>query len=497
MLDVGRKFFTVEYLKDYIRFLSYYKMNSFHLHLNDNKPNARSTSDYSAFRLKTDNPALSGLAAKDGSYTKADWEELEKTAALYGVTILPELDSPAHALAFTTFKPELKLGNYPDQLNLKNPETLEFMKSVFKEFAPWFKNPQVHIGADEYSGNPVDYITYINALDDYLGTLGKKTRVWGSLTEMNLSGRVMNEDIMVDAWNTKWYSAGKSIRDGFYTNNAHEGNYIVPFGKFYFNPHGLNNKYIYTQWTPENIEYYHLASQRIDPKDKPTARGPKLRGAKLAVWNDKATLGVSYSQAYVHKLIQTTIGVYGQKLWSTSDPLPANYDSFAETLRILGVGPNVTTITNTTPFVGKTKNVALGKPARASSIYKDFVAAGLTDDSDDTRWAAATPKNNDWVYVDLERIYPIAKVVIKWERSFGKDYDIQVSDDAKTWKTVAQRRGRETSRPDEIVLTKPQVGRYVKMKGITIGHRFGYSIWSFEVYPAVIKPQANLVAKKP
>ena len=36
MLDVGRKFFTIDYLRDYIKILSYYKMNEFHVHLNDN-----------------------------------------------------------------------------------------------------------------------------------------------------------------------------------------------------------------------------------------------------------------------------------------------------------------------------------------------------------------------------------------------------------------------------------------------------------------------------
>ena len=36
MLDVGRKFFTLDYLKEQIKVLSFYKMNEFQIHLNDN-----------------------------------------------------------------------------------------------------------------------------------------------------------------------------------------------------------------------------------------------------------------------------------------------------------------------------------------------------------------------------------------------------------------------------------------------------------------------------
>ena len=38
MIDCGRKFFPIEYLRDYVKMMSYYKMNTFHVHLNDNLP---------------------------------------------------------------------------------------------------------------------------------------------------------------------------------------------------------------------------------------------------------------------------------------------------------------------------------------------------------------------------------------------------------------------------------------------------------------------------
>src|SRR5207248_10562733 len=35
MLDAGRKFFSIHFLEDYVKFMAWYKMNDFHIHLND------------------------------------------------------------------------------------------------------------------------------------------------------------------------------------------------------------------------------------------------------------------------------------------------------------------------------------------------------------------------------------------------------------------------------------------------------------------------------
>ena len=74
MLDVGRKFFSLKFLEDYVKFMAWYKMNNFHLHLNDNEIDGGKSPDwkhkYAAFRLAS--PRFEGLAAIDGSYTEQD-----------------------------------------------------------------------------------------------------------------------------------------------------------------------------------------------------------------------------------------------------------------------------------------------------------------------------------------------------------------------------------------------------------------------------------------
>ena len=122
LLDVARKFFTFEEIKDFIRAMAWVKMNELHLHLSDN-----SWGGYSAYRLPS--KLYPNLTAKDGHYS---WEEIKKLqdfGKLYGIKIIPEIDSPGHAKAFTNIRPDLKSPwlseNY---LDITNEKTYTFME---------------------------------------------------------------------------------------------------------------------------------------------------------------------------------------------------------------------------------------------------------------------------------------------------------------------------------------------------------------------------------
>ena len=101
LLDVARKFFSFNQLKDFIRAMAWVKMNELHLHLSDN-----SWGGYSAYRLPS--KLYPNLTAKDGHYSWEQIEQLQDFAKSYGVTITPEIDSPGHSLAFTKVRPDLK-----------------------------------------------------------------------------------------------------------------------------------------------------------------------------------------------------------------------------------------------------------------------------------------------------------------------------------------------------------------------------------------------------
>ena len=261
MLDVGRKFFSLKFLEDYVKFMAWYKMNNFHLHLNDNEIDGGKSPDwkhkYAAFRL--DSPRFKGLAAKDGSYTEQDMRKLQTIAKQYAVTITPEIDAPAHDLAFTQFRPDLaSKTDSKEFLDLSNPKTFTFLNSIWDEFLPWFDSPQIDIGADEYTiSNANQYRQFINTYDSYLKKKGKSVRMWGTLTWMTGSVAV-NNDIVTDIWDNQWANPLDTVQQGFQIINANDNIlYIVPKAG-YFHDY-LDTKLLFEQWEPNIFSFYNPA----------------------------------------------------------------------------------------------------------------------------------------------------------------------------------------------------------------------------------------------
>ena len=98
MMDCGRKFIPMTYLRDLVKMMSYYKMNVLQVHLNDNGFKQFFGHDwdktYAAFRLECE--TFPGLTARDGYYTKQEFVDFQLDAAAQFVEIIPEIDAPAH-----------------------------------------------------------------------------------------------------------------------------------------------------------------------------------------------------------------------------------------------------------------------------------------------------------------------------------------------------------------------------------------------------------------
>ncbi len=331
MLDVGRKFFSISTLEDYVRFMSWYKMNDFHIHLNDNEIDGGNSPDwmhkYAAFRLNSDR--FKGLAAKDGSYTRQDIRELQDVAAQYAVTITPEIDAPAHDLAFTQYRPDLASQKYSkDFLDLSNPNTYTFMNAIWDEFLPWFDTTQVDIGADEYTTSDADkYRQFINTYDAYIKHKGKMLRMWGSLTKMKSSVQV-NTDIVLDVWDNTWANPVDMAQQGYEIINANDNLlYIVPKAG-YFHDY-LDTKLLYEKWEPY---IFDLSDQSLNL----TPDDPHLLGGMFAVWNDK--LGSVVSDADVYDRVKPAMQTLGEKMWSgtTTD---MTYEQFQQVAGAIGEAP--------------------------------------------------------------------------------------------------------------------------------------------------------------
>lgn len=332
VLDAGRKFFSLQFLRDYVKLMSYYKMNDFHIHLNDNGfkeffgNNWDST--YAAFRLESS--TYPQLTAKDGSYTKQEFKALQEEARLYGVNIIPEIDVPAHSLAFTRLFPEIGSKQYGmDHLDLVNPKTYEVIDNVFKEYLqgpdPVFSGETVHIGTDEYAKKEAEQFRkftdhYIRLVESY----GKKVRLWGALTHAAGTTPVKSEGVTMNAWYNGYADPKEMIAQGYDLISTPDGwLYIVPAAGYYYDY--LNLKKLYREWTPNMI-----GNQTFDPKH------PQVKGGAFAVWNDHPGNGITAKD--VHHRAFPAMQVLAHKMWAGADS-SLKYDQFHQQAGRLGEGP--------------------------------------------------------------------------------------------------------------------------------------------------------------
>ncbi|MDQ6422159.1 family 20 glycosylhydrolase [Paenibacillus sp. LHD-117] len=333
MLDVGRKFIPMSDLKEYVKIMSYYKLNDFQIHLNDNeifKDNSREHwNKYEAFRLES--TKYPEMTAKDGHYTKQDFRELQDLANVRGLTITPEIDTPSHALSLTKIKPELVKDNMPvDHLDITRPETIAFIKDVWDEYldGDWFDSDTVHFGADEFAPNdPTTFEAYrefLNIMNDHFKSKGKKARMWGSLKVFPGTTEV-DKDIIVHAWSRGWQDPVTSVAEGFKVINTLDAYlYMVPKAGYYRDY--LDKQWLFNNWTPAFVG----GNPQLNEGE------PNLLGGMFAIWNDM--MGRKVSSSDVHDRFFKAVPVMAEKMWrgKSTDSTFAEFDRLSD---LLGTGP--------------------------------------------------------------------------------------------------------------------------------------------------------------
>ena len=310
MLDVGRKFFTMDFLRQYVKILSFYKLNEFQIHLNDNGFVQFFDNDwnktYAAFRLESER--FPGLTAKDGSYTKKEFTDLQRLGMEYGVNVIPEIDIPAHSLAFTHYKPEIGSDKYGmDHLDLYKEETYRFVDSLLDEYlsgeAPVFMGPDVHIGTDEYNAKEAEKFRYFtDRYLKYVEKYGKNVRMWGALRWLKGKTPVKADNVTINAWSYDWIDPNASLKDGYkIINTCDTYLYIVPAAGYYRD--FLDIRWLYETWRVG----------KVNSREELPEGTPGLLGGMFAVWNDHCGNGIS--QQDVHFRTFPAAQVLAEKMW--------------------------------------------------------------------------------------------------------------------------------------------------------------------------------------
>ena len=326
MIDVARKFFTMDFLRDYVKILSFYKLNELQVHLNDNGFVQFFGNDwnktYAAFRLESER--FPGLTAKDGSYTKEEFRDFQLMAARYGINVIPEIDVPAHSLSFTHYNPRLAADKKEygmDHLDLYKQEVYDFVDTLFDEYLsgenPVFVGPEVHIGTDEYNRKESEQFRHFtNHYLDFVSKYGKTPRLWGSLNVMKGNTPVDLKGKVVSAWNYDWMDVQTCLDAGAKVVNLCDGLlYLVPAAHYYYDY--LNYQWLYENWMPEMMR----------PEDpKMTVRHPNFLGAMLAVWNDHVGNGIS--QQDVHCRTFPGLQMVCEKMWKGENKDKVPFEQF-------------------------------------------------------------------------------------------------------------------------------------------------------------------------
>ncbi|WP_371649863.1 MULTISPECIES: family 20 glycosylhydrolase [unclassified Streptomyces] len=478
MIDQGRKFFTVAWVRQHIKELAYLKLNYFHFHLSD------------TFGFRLESSTHPEIVSAD-HYTKQDIADLVALGQKYHVTIVPEIDTPGHMNAVLAAHPELKLKNSSgtasaEFIDLSLPGSYTLIKDLINEYLPLFPARYWHIGADEYvtdynsypqllsyarahygaNATAKDtYYGYVNWADALVRAGGKTTRMWNDGIKSGDGTVTPNADILVEYWYNygltpqQLAAAGHTVANESWTPTY----YVLGGAK-------PDTKWMYETWTPD---LFQGGNTLTDP-----ARNP---GSLIHVWCDNPN---AETEDQIAGGIMYPLRGLAQQTWGSPKPT-SSYASFTPIVAAVGHNP-------AWPGLAQPGNLARNRPTTASSNETaNFPPASATDGDPATRWSSAYT-DPQWLQVDLGSTQNVNRVVLRWEAAYGKAFQIQLSDDATTWRTLYSTTSGTGGVQDLTGLSGS--GRHIRLYATQRGTSYGYSLYEFEVYGGQLSGTRTLTA---
>ncbi|MFJ8143839.1 glycoside hydrolase family 20 protein [Streptomyces sp. NPDC096048] len=327
MLDIARKHYDADWIKDRIRELGDLKFNELGLHFSDDQ----------AFRIESDShPEI----VADDHLTKAEVKEITDLAASRHITVVPEIDSPGHLGAVIAAHPDLQLRNAQGTptrgaIDISEPAAAEIVDDLLNEYADLFPGSQWHLGADEYQalvvsdpeasypdlaaaareaygpGATVADLTtgWLNARAKTVMAHDRTPRAWNDGFFKDTSVEPL-EDIQVAYWTgkeigarqpTEYLSAGRQVLN----YNDEFLYYVLGEPQTFVYPTGER---IYEQWTPRVVRGTTAVDAKYDDQ---------ILGGSFAVWGD---IPGAQTQAQVADGIRLPLAATVQKLWDPDEP---------------------------------------------------------------------------------------------------------------------------------------------------------------------------------
>lgn len=167
-LDVSRTFFPLETIYDFIDWIAYHKINTFHWHITDDNGWRIEIKKYPLLTEKgawrgPDEvlpPAYgSGNKRYGGFYTQDEIKEVVKYAAERNITIIPEIDMPGHSKAVIETYPQVGCTNKDKTMSVNGEvnnvwcigkeSNYAMIEDIVAELVDLFPSKLIHLGGDE------------------------------------------------------------------------------------------------------------------------------------------------------------------------------------------------------------------------------------------------------------------------------------------------------------------------------------------------------------
>lgn len=355
MIDVGRKYYSPEWMKNLLREMAWNQLNTLHLHLTDNEG------------VRVIFPSFPDIASPD-AWSAAELQDILNTAASYYIKVIPEIETPGHMEWILRDRPEfqLHLGNLivSKALDFSIPAAREFLRTLVNDLLDMFPDSRhVHLGADEYFLSPVnqsntpqlaqyardesgkpnatseDGVRYfVNDLATLVQKRGKIARVWNDGAVNRTAVIDLDKKVEIECWSI-WGSVRNEMNvqelvdAGYMVKNANGDYYFIIRNNWdnIFDPKH-SPRGIYDVWRANHFMDKAGAAVTVIPADS-----PYMAGAGIQVWADEPNFRTPeevWSQLIVWML------PLGQSTWNSPNAAP-DYKSLPLIARAVAHPPPV------------------------------------------------------------------------------------------------------------------------------------------------------------
>jgi hexosaminidase len=374
-LDVGRHFFPITFIKRYIDFLAYHKLNTFHWHLTEDQGWRIEIKQYpllTSVGSKRNGTIIGRYPGKgndeipyEGFYTQAQIKEVVEYAKERFIEVIPEIEMPGHSSAAIAAYPwlscfpdkptaipanmisqksieeqkngRIKLvqetwGVFDDVFCAGSDSTFTFLQNVIDEVITLFPSKYFHIGGDECPKTHWKICSkcqqqmkklglkdehelqsyFVQRIEKYLNSKGKILIGWDEILE---GGLAPNAQVM--SWRGEEGGIAAAKQNHFVI--------MTPGKPVYFDHSQSKNEDSITIGGYNSIEAVYAYDPV--PKELSTDEQKYVRGSQANVWTEyiKNTSKLEY-------MIFPRMAALSEVLWSKIEN--KNWDDFEKRLAV-------------------------------------------------------------------------------------------------------------------------------------------------------------------